>query len=123
MKLEDQVVSLELARKLKKLGVKQESLFCWMWQEDIERYELVYLPGHHQVATFTVAELGEMLPSLIDCKELTTSKIGAKWFICYKDFEGMLWADDKVSYFEEDTEADARAKLLVYLIENNLCQP
>ena len=29
MKLEDQVVSLELAKKLKELGVKQESLFYW----------------------------------------------------------------------------------------------
>lgn len=29
MKLEDQVVSLELAKKLKELGYKQESLFYW----------------------------------------------------------------------------------------------
>ena len=30
MKLESQVVSLELAKKLKELGVKQESLFYWL---------------------------------------------------------------------------------------------
>lgn len=29
MELKDQVVSLELARKLKELGVKQESLYSW----------------------------------------------------------------------------------------------
>ena len=29
MKLEDQVCSLELAKKLKELGVKQDSLFYW----------------------------------------------------------------------------------------------
>lgn len=34
MKLESQVVSLELAKKLKELGVKQESLFQWrlIWE-------------------------------------------------------------------------------------------
>jgi len=29
MKLEDQVCSLELAKRLKELGVEQESLFYW----------------------------------------------------------------------------------------------
>ena len=30
MKLENQVVSLEIAKSLKELGVKQESLFYWV---------------------------------------------------------------------------------------------
>jgi hypothetical protein len=29
MKIEDQVTSLELSKKLKKLGVRQESYFYW----------------------------------------------------------------------------------------------
>jgi hypothetical protein len=29
MNLEDQIVSLELAKKLKELGVKQETVFIW----------------------------------------------------------------------------------------------
>lgn len=37
MKLEDQCVSLEIAKKLKEVGVKQESLFCW-WFASNKKY-------------------------------------------------------------------------------------
>jgi hypothetical protein len=75
MLLEYQVVSLELAKKLKELGVKQESLFYWVhangdgigsWDQTIPI--ISYIPKienyHLTIASaFTVAELGEMLPN------------------------------------------------------------
>lgn len=96
MKLEQQVCSLELSKKLKELGVKQESLFYWsnccekeftlecsLWH-DIETWE--WGNGHTlenvetKYSAFTVAELGEI---------------------------------------HTENEADIRAKALIYLLENN----
>jgi len=80
--LENQVCSLELSKRLKELGIKQESLFYWI--EDYELYsdepQLLYAPteqfsnGNGELdwprnnpenchSAFTVAELGELLPS------------------------------------------------------------
>lgn len=77
MKLEEQVVSLELAKKLKELGVKQDGLFQWFRQFPGDDYLLHYIDyNHHEMdlkifkehfpdscSAFTVAELGEMLPT------------------------------------------------------------
>jgi len=73
--LEKQVCSLDLAKRLKELGVKQESV--WAWYETTDRDDkprLNRFDEHCTVCTlpqqqweekysaFTVAELGEMLP-------------------------------------------------------------
>jgi hypothetical protein len=67
MKLEEQVVSLELARRLKELGVKQESAFYWYDGEMLfSRSPLGQAHTYNETITFsafTVAELGEILPS------------------------------------------------------------
>lgn len=74
MELEDQVVSLELSKKLKELGVKQESIFSWLQYPhtragEPNEWELSYtkLPVDNPlwVSAFTVAELGEMLKQAI----------------------------------------------------------
>ena len=67
--LEKQCVSLELAKRLKELGVEQTSYFAW-WER---RYKTPLLtdkalretPNYHRIAAFTVAELEEMLPDCI----------------------------------------------------------
>jgi hypothetical protein len=67
MKLENQVCSLELAKKLKTLGVKQESYFIWA-----KRVDGTYIVYDHprfgsmfadegSFSAFTVAELGSLL--------------------------------------------------------------
>ena len=66
MELSDQICSLELAKKLKELGVKQESLFWYTIYVDQTydihyQFDSKYIPPAHYAA-FTVAELGEMLP-------------------------------------------------------------
>lgn len=129
MKLEQQVVSLELAKKLKELGVKQYSLFYWCGNPGIE-YKLLSNDGGHRPETggndmfcsaFTSSELGEMLPNTVNIyrRELTADvqnfENRGKWFwivdICTST------ARHSVS---EDTEADARASMLIYLLQNNL---
>src|SRR5437868_5642219 len=82
MKLEDQVTNLELSKRLKELGVKQESLFWWEFyisgdpelkrageQECIEGESEPWYPSKDCISAFTVAELGEMLPKNIEDKE------------------------------------------------------
>jgi len=118
MTLEDQVCSLELAKKLKELGVRQKSAFYWTEREIVfggygtRKVELERREGE-RVSAFTVAELGEMLP---------LHKLFQKRF----EKGGSIYCaieDETGNYiFEEDapTEADARAKILIYVIENQL---
>ena len=70
MKIEEQVVSLELAKKLKELGVKQESYFYWDVATDDGAVELfsrgqvrpAWLRMSETFAAFTVAELALIMP-------------------------------------------------------------
>ena len=126
MKLEEQVCSLELAKKLKELGLKQESIFGWLHFNNGES-ELVHfcdgvLIPPTNYAAFTVAELGEMLPEEIWDEEdngfdfLCTYPIGAHWACSYRRYNGdSSWSSTYVE--KARSEADARAKMLIYLIE------
>jgi len=72
MKLEDQVISLELAEKLKDLGVKQESYFYWesaqVYPKEGRKFSVHrksefsdgFVRGSNGFSAFTVSELGEM---------------------------------------------------------------
>lgn len=122
MTLENQVTSLKLSKRLKELGVKQESLFYWEWQEgnDYDGWNLQYpLDGDvaadnkRYLSAFTVAELGEMLPSIVDGKFFQYDKSDLTHRIGYYLAE-LFWTQ------VADTEADARAKMLCYLLENKL---
>lgn len=137
MKLHNQVCTLELAQKLKELGVGQQSTFYWCKPEDSP--EMTYpnwilnfgkitslnrsLPWQY-LAAFTVAELGEMLPDEFDADEVTcfitiTRGLRRYWSVGYRP-NGNPW----VRYAHDgDTEADARAKMLIYLLENKLIVP
>jgi hypothetical protein len=106
MKLEDQVCSLENSKKLDELGVKVESYFTWL-SDPIrgDRVQMRGLMADSVSPAYTVAELGEMLPDEI---------------AGYR--ENNLWVsecpDSDFLYKESKTEADARALMLIWLIEN-----
>lgn len=106
MKLEDQVCSLELAKRLKEFGVKQESAFYWTnvhWEKGREpRWALIsselingerWRTPKNGFSAFTVAELGEMLTK----EQIKNSLDGS-----------------------DDTEANARAKMLIHLSEKGI---
>jgi hypothetical protein len=40
MKLEQQVTSLELSKKFRGLGAKQESLFWWIYNDGMDQWEV-----------------------------------------------------------------------------------
>lgn len=117
MKLEQQVCSLELAKRLKELGVKQESLFWWLHAEngDVVVYNVVPSMEKDVCCAFTVAELGEMLPKIYITWRDTL--VGDEWWLC--DDRRKSSTD---TYQYAKTEADARAKMLVYLLENKLVE-
>lgn len=91
MKLENQVVNLELSKKLKELGVKQESLYkycgghTWYYDDqengrfeecsydgilgDDEYCAFAELTCEFFVSAFTVAELAQYLPARIQFKK------------------------------------------------------
>jgi hypothetical protein len=111
MDLKSQVCSLELAKKLKKIGVDQSSLFYWVAEKDkllergVECFSIMYihdfdnfededsLENYEIFSAFTVAELGNMLQ--------------------FRAIESNL----------DYSEADARAKMLIIdLIESKRVQ-
>jgi hypothetical protein len=137
MKLEQQVTSLELSKKLKELGIKQDAFWSWYDSTDYddtprlnrtdENCPTCCLPQQTweaKYSAFTVAELGEMLPGDFQ------HKIREETYTAYLHFdkdcndEWNLWVGiNRISQFGDFTstkEADARAKLLIYLLENKL---
>jgi len=136
MELKDQVCSLELSKKLKELGFKQESLFYWIWNDvdlgdTIVHKEKIENSDDFKeglfVSAYTVAELGEMFPSKIYTRKYlgknhpTTE--GNKDYI--ENMKKNNWYaikyDDNMDNLQgHKKEADARAKMLIYLKENNL---
>ena len=120
MELQKQVCSLELSKQLKNLGFKQESYFYWNHQDysgDVF-YNITHIPGkginaYQECSAYTVAELGEMLPY----KYNNFRDVDEKYH-CVAKFDDL--SKDKNLYISSKTESDARAKMLIYLKENNL---
>ena len=113
--MENQVCSLDLARKLKELGVKQESLFYYQGQQKefdkgfgyiLELGKVLNWKGAVFLSAFTVAELGEMIYPI--------------FFSGISKRSDGTWGIESEHYEVRTTEADARAKVLIYLIENKL---
>lgn len=134
MKLENQVCSLDLAKRLEELGVKQESLFYWVKMKGYwpllvlckEDDTFVRISGfdeitdiEEQYSAFTVAELGELLkPAYIT---FAWSEVGQMW-LCqlHKRDNNQQWEVGIKHVESADTEADARGLMMCYLLENSL---
>lgn len=143
MELEKQVVSLKLAKEMKKLGFAQLSLFYHNkilppeW-EICSRDKLMAVVdnGEHGGWTFleeglscgdvcsahSVAELGEMLPYCLSVKKrtrtshyfLSIEKLELDFVVKYNNKKSCIYV------VIDKKEADARAKMLIHLRKNNL---
>lgn len=131
MNIEDQVISLDLAKQLKELNVKQESLFYWsICHHCVEEYpagtvewELSHGKCHGEnISAFTSSELGKMLPWAIlkggRQYFLTQAKSGNDFIIIYQTLkhDDLFYPENKVGV----NEANIRAEMLIYLIEKDL---
>lgn len=124
---QDLVCSRELSKQLEKLGVPQESYFYWtkkLKMLDGEKgWEIWEIrdAGHEQFSAFTSSELGMLLP---ECY-ITERRLRGNWE-CSQDFVSTSqdvgsksFPENHTSYFAP-TEADARAKCLIDLLERKL---
>ncbi len=104
--------SRELSEKLKDIGVKQDGSYVWLKSDyKKEKYSIVFASKRIKEkydfpSAFTVAELGEMLRKGMNGKIILQAK------------EQIRQLALKINSMED--EADSRAKMLAYLIENNL---
>ncbi len=157
MKLKQQVVSLKLAKKLKKLGFKQSGLYAYYnnpYHGNVGAKQLLleYKKGGYSMKEFccfayTVAELGEILPWVLEMKKKEWWSIdmpepkrkaklrdvdeeemnfvliqgGCREYQCYymEDYDSGCCIFNQTGNSAKK-EADARAKILIYLKENNL---
>lgn len=98
--------------------MKQESYFTWSVPKIIRPMpwlidaHAVHLPENDYYSAFTVAELGEMLGIYCHTEKTGINTDGRDWEAFHPSWE------DKI--IVADTEADARAKMLIYLLENKL---
>ena len=158
MNINDLVCSLELAKKLKELGVKQKSNIYWM--EIIDPFLVPILTEHdkllffhithnilppHVYSAFTSSELGEILPKAISIitdeedkkmfcnfrfvtgrsliiEEENPIEFWSVNYICDTTNEFRNWLFDALltKAIYDKNEANARAKILIYLLENGL---
>ena len=151
LKLEEQVPSLELCKKLKSLSYPQEGLFYWQIEtsdsEFLKRYKIerfkdilitdsekrtsdrywkgkkLKLSYEHFVAP-TVAEMGERLPYQLFVGSPSKHDSYHLEIFMNSDKEfSYSYYDDSTSEILHDTEnckteANARAKMLIWLVEN-----
>lgn len=136
--IQDHVTSLELSKQLYEAGIKIESEF-YHWVTEVEEDGLAwwdisskgkeprkgkkvrdYFEDIGRPICYPAplsSELGELLPDHIDKMDLLSLKWhDKKWNIYYQDKDNEKIIDP----VSRDTEANARAKMLLYLKEKGL---
>lgn len=143
-KLEETVTSLELSKKLKELGVKQDSFYYW---HSANQQPFILLSATNDLgkfwennqfySAFTVSELAYMIPkarvgygegqngevyndlsdSDSECFELVIlfCHVDKVWKIYYESFDSGIRLDKTIS---DENIVNALAKILIYLIDH-----
>lgn len=139
MKPEQQVCTLQQAKRLKELGLTQQSIFCFIGDENPDpKYntpmQLYYSENartdigkswyDNRIAAFNVAELGELLKEHPDGSYYSDHLGDWLWQILSFDVDSDEYpAGFKVTHSSDgefETEAEARADQLLFMIENKL---
>jgi hypothetical protein len=128
----NQVCTPEQAVKLKELGVDDKApLLAWKdisFSSDRSAFALTPNDGslrHLYYPAFTVAELGEMMPDYLEDK-------GHQWYYTQNKLDGWEVGFERVDVAyggcnhllsRMATEAQARAAMLIHLLENGIISP
>lgn len=138
--IEFQVTNLELSKRLKELGIKQQSLFFWEWFNDscygVKYFPYTLVPGDANefkiYSAFTASELSHYLPYSYQ-KNGTSHYIETMACILNGEYHTICeshWYEvkrDSIAicgdqFDGEGNEANARARMLIYLIENKFIE-
>lgn len=129
MTLQQQVCTLQQAKRLKELGIEQESSLAYYYTGDTSTnvdHLLFRLSGSSDdpynlcFAAFTVSELFQMIPE--------GSTFGGDWYMRYC-WKGISFGYNRKNaglphieqaWYKPDEIAIALADLLIHLLENNL---
>ncbi len=147
----DNVCSYESAKQLKELGVPQESMFYWIEDTepklvylrpdgkfvDSDNSQQFNDNGWNKISAFTSGELGMLLPIEIKHKRTWLGFIGFDryengWTVYYANgneevidfaifFESKELIDNTLSITDEK-EAEARAKMLIFIRKNKIVE-
>ncbi len=134
--IEKQVTSLDLAKQLKEAGYKQEGLWWWVEHGSDRRYTVIregyfQKTDHPHIVAPTVAELGEKLPGRIKVVSYSGRENSflhcRKWIDCKKKVNYNVEYSGAISYaiqpsVQDYTEANARAKMWLYLKKEGLLE-
>ncbi|MBU2513458.1 hypothetical protein KJ966_19120 [bacterium] len=135
MKIENQVCSVDQAKRLVELGIRLQTFFQWELPVNTKRSDpdvfslsvVSSIPGKKVISypAPSVAELGELLPTVISLEEedlFIQGSLGKRrgefhyiWF--QSSLDNVEW--ELFPAIEKDTEAEARAEALIWLIEND----
>lgn len=127
MRLEDQVCTFEQAKELVELELHLESFWIYKHRDEIrESSNFIRIQREYMWPTYTVAELGVLLPSNITVSSVKyyqdTKKIDLEnRFQCFyhKALHDSFGPDGFVPHRDwYQAEAEARAAALIWLIEN-----
>lgn len=130
MKLEEMCVSLELSKKLKELGVKQDSYFYWTICNDCtkeygsEEYSLQKGKEHGtNYAALTASELGVLIGETCNEWAQGYNDCYSQWVFRWgnRGSGSMIEGIGKSAFSNQEHEVNARAELLIHILdpENN----
>ena len=121
--------AIEIAKRLKELGVKKEGGFRYClrcekitYQYFCENCQSTCIGDDMYIFAYTVGELGELLPEYVRTHLRFRIKIQKQdnlWFIWYYNTSHNY---DRLTTQSDKSEANARGKLLIYLLENKLIE-
>ena len=122
-------ISQEIDRLHKERGIEFESHFWWVKDMfsgtyTLENWKNQYAKGcepeNAYIPTFSVSELGMLLPAMIKDEHFLSQKSG-RWQVSYEPIPPVKEHHRYCLHFEiSDTEADARGFMYLYLLKNNL---
>lgn len=122
MNLISQVCNLDLSKQLHELGVRVESIFVHIIEDGgnhrlvclFQEFKYLQIRYAETYPAYTVSELGLMLPD-----EFISLKSCEEW-LAFEVFSSPDGSLVEIPYCDSKTEADCRAKALIYCIENGL---
>jgi hypothetical protein len=125
MKLDEQVTSLELSKRLRALGAPQTSVFFWVETKKGDANPLlvgpnaVDIPDADFYSAFTVAELGAMIPYSFVSERRASGRweCGQRYHLEVEGSSPRHPFADVTEVFFGNTEVEVRAKTLIFVLE------